>query len=168
MITKMVLVPAESQTGGALDESEKVNENVAEMPLETRPKRIERSPDKIRKLLKIALKIARSNAYNEDFQIKDFKGMPISESDITALLNSAISSQKKLVGEEDFIRILYESKVDPTWIVNENMRSKLLNYRPKVSIERADKRKSDTPVIEQSKKPKNAWEIPLPDDEWDT
>src|ERR1700712_1328342 len=122
--TKMVLVPADSQTGG--------NEELPEDNLVIeKSKRIERNPQKIQRLLKIALKIASKNAYDEDFKIKDINGHPISDSDITVLLNSAISPQKLLVGESDFVRLLYEAKVEPSWIVNENMRSKLLNYNPK-------------------------------------
>ena len=120
--TKMVLVPADSQTGG--------NELPPENLVIEKQKRIERNPEKIQKLLKIALKIALNNAYDENFNIKDSKGNPVSDSDIALLLNSAISPQRLLIGENDFIRVLYESKVDPNWIVNENIRSKLLNYYP--------------------------------------
>ena len=119
---KMVLVPVDSQVGG--------NELPAENLVIEKPKRIERNPEKIQRLLKIALKIASLDAYDEDFKIKDSNGNPIEDSDIVALLNNAISNQKLLVGENDFIRLLFEAKVDPNWIVNENMRSKLLNYRP--------------------------------------
>ena len=119
---KMVLVPADSQIGG--------NEIPPENLVIEKPKRIERNPEKIQRLLRIALKIASLDAYDEDFKIKDSNGSPIEDSDIVALLNNAISSQKLLVGENDFIRLLFEAKVDPNWIVNENMRSKLLNYRP--------------------------------------
>ena len=132
--TKMVLVPADSQN----IVNEKANYNQTggnELPPENlvieKHKRIERNPEKIQKLLKIALKIALNNAYDENFNIKDSKGNPVSDSDIALLLNSAISPQRLLIGEEDFIRVLYESKVDPNWIVNENIRSKLLNYYPK-------------------------------------
>ena len=132
--TKMVLVPAESQNM-IFDKQNYSQFGGNELPPENliieKPKRIDRNPEKIQKLLKIALKIALNNAYDENFNIKDSNGNPVSDSDIALLLNSAISPQRLLIGEEDFIRVLYESKVDPNWIVNENIRSKLLNYYPK-------------------------------------
>ena len=94
-----------------------------------RPKRIERDLDKIQKLLRIVLKIALYNGYNEDFNIHDSNGNIISDSDICTLLNYALTPQKVLIGENDFIRVLYESDVNPYWIVNENVRARLLNYR---------------------------------------
>jgi hypothetical protein len=120
---KFVLVPSES-----VSDPSDPNTNTEPNPPEK--KRIERDAKKLRKLLNIILKIGLNNSYTEDFEIKDKFGKPIRDSDISALLNHAIIPQKILVGENDFIRILYDSKVDPNWIVNENLRLKLLNYRP--------------------------------------
>ena len=159
---KMVLVPADSQTGGAGETSTDTSiDTIPTDNLVIEKKRIERSPEKIQKLLRIALKIASINAFNENFEINDLNGIPIPNSDITKLLNNAISAQKILVGEKDFIRLLHEANVDPNWIVNENLRSKLLNYRPTL------KRKLDKKTDEVSKKSKNSWDIPLPDDDDD-
>ena len=154
-VSKMVLVP--EQHGG--------NESIDQ------PKRIDRNPEKIQRLLKIVLKIAMNNAYDEDFKIKDSEGKPISDSDITTLLNNAISPQKILVGESDFVRVLYESGVDPNWIVNENLRSKLLNYRPsnkphpKPEININKRKIEDTE--DTSRKKTTPWETPLPDSDDD-
>ena len=180
---KMVLVPADSQVGG--------NEIPPENLVIEKTKRIERNPEKIQRLLKIALKIASLDAYDEDFKIKDSNGNPIEDSDIVALLNNAISNQKLLVGENDFIRLLFEAKVDPNWIVNENMRSKLLNYRPmntrpkqpppeqtipkyihtstppnrpQTPNEPTKRKGEETIKVNKKQKPVQAWEVPLPED----
>src|SRR6266705_59605 len=115
---KMVLVPeVMSQTTTSL-------EPPIPPPIKKRPEM-----DRFHKILKIVLRIALHNAYNEDFRVLDKSGRPVSESDIAALINHALSTQKLLIGEDDFVRILYEAKVDPDWIVNENVRAKLRSYR---------------------------------------
>ena len=106
------------------------NPNTNSVPNKPKPKRIERDLDKMQKLLNIVLKIALRNGYNEEFTINDRFGNPISDTDIAALLNNALSHEKILVGEKDFIRLLYESNVNPYCIVNETVRAKLLSYRP--------------------------------------
>ena len=91
-------------------------------------KRIERDINKIEKLLNIVLKIAAHKGYNEEFQIYDRNGDPISNSNIVSLVNYALSHESTKVGESDFVRILFESNVNPNWIINENLRQKLVNY----------------------------------------
>lgn len=127
---KMVLIPSDAvgQTGYGEDVNMTSNATSNE-PLNRKPKRIERDTDKITKLLYIVLKIASNNSYDEDLKILDRNNQPISDSNIVVLLNHCLSHEKILVGEKDFIRILYESKVDPNWIVNENVRAKLLNFK---------------------------------------
>jgi hypothetical protein len=130
MITKMVLVPAESQTGGAEEPIVEPEPEQNPMDIDMK-KRIERNPQKIQRLLKIILKIALNNSYTDNLEIRDIDGNPITDSNISDLLNSAISNQKVLIGEKDFIRLLFESNVDPKLIINENMRNQLINYKPK-------------------------------------
>ena len=131
---RMVLVPADAENqnnnNNSDDNSFNINSNVdTAPPPPSRPRRIERDGDKMQKLLKIVLKIALHNAYNEDFRINDSNGNPINESDVAALLLHALSAGKLLIGEEDFIRLLYEADVNPNWIVNENVKVRLLALR---------------------------------------
>ena len=91
-------------------------------------KRIERDMDKFHKLLNIVLRIAIHKGYNEDFSLNDDNGKRIPNSNVVAHLNNALSPGKLLIGETDFIRLLYNSKIDPKWIVNENIRAKLLAF----------------------------------------
>jgi len=126
---KLVLVPADSmrsQTGfgepntSGSDQSEVITDkNISK-------KRIERDIDKIRKLILIILKIAKHNAYNENFEIFNKDGKVIRDSDIVGLLNNALTYQKNLIGLDRFVEILHEARVDPNWIVNDSIKAKLL------------------------------------------
>ena len=121
---KMVLVPEDSfksknMIGGNIEQPEVMNKK----------RRIERDSGKIHNLMRIVLKIAENNSYDDNFKLKGSDGRPIEDSDIVSLLMNAITHEKVLKGEKDFIRILYESKVNPQWIINEKMRSKLENYK---------------------------------------
>src|SRR6266700_2337321 len=97
---------------------------------ERQTKRFDRDLDKIHKFLYIVLKVALRNGYNNDFSLNDINGRPIYDTNIAELLNEALSPQKILLGENDFVRLLYEAEVDSNWIVNENIKAKLLSYRP--------------------------------------
>ena len=103
------------------EESDK-NENVS------KPKRIERDMDKIHKLIKIVLKLALNKSYDENFNIRDESGKPLSDTDIAELLNQILSPQKIIHGENEFIRLLYQSGVNPDWIINQNIRAKLMSF----------------------------------------
>lgn len=115
-------------------------------------KRIERDIDKFHKLLNIVLKIAINRAYNEDYSINDEYGEKVAGSNIVSHLNNALSPGKILIGEENFIRILYESDIDPKWIVNENIREKLINFKRK-SILRKNPEKKITEITVSEEEP---------------
>jgi hypothetical protein len=121
---KMVLMPAE-----AVDQSTQTPPNNY-----ARPEKGSKEMDKLHKLLNIVLKIASVNGYDQNFRIYDANGSPITNSDIVVLLNNAVTPGKILYGENDFIRLLYEAQVNPQWIVNENVRNKLLHYDPNVDM----------------------------------
>ena len=94
----------------------------------SKPKRIERDLDKIHKLIKIVLKLALNKSYDENFNIRDESGEPLSDTDIAELLNHILSPQKIIHGENEFIRLLYQSGVNPDWIINQNVRAKLMSF----------------------------------------
>ena len=161
---KMRLVPEDQyQMGGALEDDvidpklPKTNdtEDISDhLPLinttDTEPRvepeydktikkrRVERDSEKIVRLIKIALKIAKTNSYDEELRIIGENGNPIQNSNLPLLLKYVMTPEKVIVAENDFIRILYEAGVDPDWISNENVKYKLLNYR------KPNKRKRET------------------------
>ena len=114
---KMVLIPADvasqsTQTPAYFNKDKKVDKEL----------------DKSHKLLYIILKIAGIQGFDSDFHIFDSTGNPIMNSDLVVLLNNALSSGKILHGENEFIKLLYDASVDPDWIINEHVRSKLINF----------------------------------------
>lgn len=116
---KMVLIPAEA-----------VSQSTQTPPYYNKDKKSEKEMDKTHKLLNIILKIAAIQGFDSDFHIFDSMGNPIMNSDVVVLLNNALNTGKELHGENEFIRLLYDAKVDPQWIMNEHVKSKLLNFNP--------------------------------------
>jgi len=82
--------------------------------------------EKITKQLKIILKIAKVDGYDLDLRIKDEAGRPVYNSNIISLLNDATSMSKVLVGYDAFVQLLYKANVDPEWITNENVKTRLM------------------------------------------
>ena len=122
---KMILVPEQSlKTYNKLSKNSENNRN-------TRTQRTETNNDlsKIERILNIVLKLAIIGGYNEDFNIIGRDGNPINDSSIVTLINLALNHENARVGENDFIRLLHESNVNPNWIINENLKSKLRSYR---------------------------------------
>src|SRR5207245_270197 len=89
-------------------------------------KKTRQRPDKVQKLLDIALKLALIKGYNEKRQILAPDGTFLPNSDILHLLNYTLSPGKVLIGETEFIYLLRKAGVDPTIIVNEHVRSRLI------------------------------------------
>jgi hypothetical protein len=83
--------------------------------------------DKIHGLLKIVLKLANISAYDTQGRIKSKTGDFVNNSNLVNLLNHAMSSGKVLVGESEFIELLYQARVEPELIINDNVRVKLLD-----------------------------------------
>jgi hypothetical protein len=125
---KMILMPSDvyenQQVGSAGPQA--IQE--AAIPSD-QPPIVDRHMNKIYKLLSIVLKIALKNGYNDDYRINDAEGNPIVKTNVAKLVQYAISPDKAIVGENDFVRLLYDSNVDPNWIVNQRLRNKLLNYK---------------------------------------
>ena len=89
-------------------------------------KRIERDGEKIIRLIKIALKIAKINSYDDELRIIGHNGEYVEGSNLADLLKYVLTSQKIIIGENEFIKILHDANVDPQWITNENVRARLM------------------------------------------
>ena len=140
-------------------------------------KRIERDGEKIIRLIKIALKIARTDSYDEQLRIKDRNGKHIEGSNLPELLKYVLSSQKIIIGENEFIHILNDAGIDPDWITNENVRARLLSLKnnkrkreptppPVERIIKVPQRTFST-IRDQFKKKDKPENTPLPEDDDD-
>ena len=92
-------------------------------------KRIERDGEKIIRLIKIALKIAKINSYDDELRIIGHNGEYVEGSNLADLLKYVLTSQKIIIGENEFIKILHDANVDPQWITNENVRARLIGLK---------------------------------------
>ena len=111
-----------------------------EKPIEEKPvvnrRRIERDPVILERIVKLALKVANTNNYDEELRIKDSYGKSVDGSNLPNLLKLAVTNQKVNVGENEFIRILHESEVNPEWITNENIKNKLNAFGERRNLKR--------------------------------
>lgn len=117
--SKLVFSPVESMTGGGVDiEPVKKPANVI--------KRYAR--ERQHKFLKIILRLAAINGYDEEGRIKLADGTYMSQSDIVALLQHALSPGRNISGMNEFIALLREAKVSPDLLINETVKSMLLGH----------------------------------------
>jgi hypothetical protein len=98
--------------------------------------------EKLTNQLKIILKLAKIDAYDNTFRIKNDKGFFIENSNIINLLQNATLSSKILVGQDAFITLLFKAKVDPELIKNENVKQMLIRL-----YEKQTKTSDEEPVI---------------------
>lgn len=88
--------------------------------------------EKFSRILKIVLKLAKVDRYNENGLVRDDNGNFVAQSDMVRLLNKSMSHEKLLIGKQEYIKRLHEAKVDPEIIVNDDIRGQLLRlYRDK-------------------------------------
>ena len=80
----------------------------------------------------VILKLGRIKGYDEHRRILSSDGSYIQGTDVTMLLNEAMSPKRVLNGMEEFIKLLVKAKVDPDIIVNDNIKSKLEAYKKRV------------------------------------
>jgi len=113
----MTLVPAEAATVAvpATPQELKKKSKKAILPF----------TERLLRILKIVLKIAKIGGYDENGRVRRKDGNFIDKSNVSTLLNHAMTQGKVLHGEAEFIELLQEAKIDPNLIVNENLRSKL-------------------------------------------
>jgi hypothetical protein len=143
---EMVLLPSSAvdrlrQHGGGNDESKKL-------------------VDKISRLLKILLKLARVDGYDISGRIKRQDGSIVENSDITVLLNYANTPGRVLIGEKEFIELLYKAHVEPELVINDNLRAKLTKV-----YENVEEPVNEQPIIENEQfmnQPHDFSDVPQP------
>ena len=116
---KIVLVPQEEQanvfeteiTGGGGETANSIRRYAAERQ---------------RKMLNVVLRIATFGGYDEKGRIKAADGSFIDESDIVPLLSYALSPGRHVKGLDHFVDLLARAGVDPSDILNVNVRELLI------------------------------------------
>lgn len=128
MAKKVTLVPP-SQTGGSDENSGEIS-----IPIEKTDKIKLKIYDKIHRFIQLSLQLANHKAYDEQNRIKTESGNYLEKSNLVDLLTQAMSPGKVLHGEQEFIALLSRCNVDPDLILNDNMKSKLINMKTKKSF----------------------------------
>ena len=100
--------------------------NLSHEPTSTTKNRIKAyAEDRQRKLLNIVMKLALVRGYNDHGHIKLQDGSYMPKTDVGTLLLNALAREKPVQGISEFVDLLREAGVSPTWITNENVRQKL-------------------------------------------
>lgn len=114
---KIELVPYEQtmvQLGGEIETEAKKGNAIRQHAFERQ-----------RKLLLVILQLAKSNLYSDDLSIKLKNGDHLNSNQFINLLNYSLSPGKAITGIQDFVEILFEAKVTPEMLINENVKTLL-------------------------------------------
>ena len=125
----------------------------------TKKKSITQS-DKVKRMIQVILKLAKIEGYDENGRIKAKNGIYLEKSNIINLLNYSMTIGSPLIGEYEFVELLKECKIDPNLIINEKIKSKLINDYDNTKITKIEptvviaKRKFEDMEEESNKKVK--------------
>lgn len=89
--------------------------------------------DKQTKILKIALKLAKINSFNDDLNIRKQDGTYNANSNVARLLALTQNRVRHVSGMPDLIRELFVAKIDPDLIINEMVKSRLIELYSKTN-----------------------------------
>ena len=117
---KMLALPAETENS---IQTELIEKN------EIKPSKKKTHPfiDKLSRIMKIFLKLANIKGYDLIGRVRNQNGDFVNDSDIISLINHSLTHGKLLYGQNEFIKLLFEAKIEPELIINENIKSKLLD-----------------------------------------
>lgn len=104
--------------------------------------------DRLMRQLQIILKLAKINGYDIGGRIRNQKGQYLDNSSILHLLSHSMTSSRVLVGEQEFIDLLYEANIEPDTLLNDNVRAKLFK---RYNLENTNK--APEPVVTQTVEP---------------
>jgi hypothetical protein len=126
MFRKYVAIPSE-QMDTQMSETQQSTDSPA--IINNEKKRQQRSTiDRLTRILKIILKLASVKGYDEILRVKRDDESYVENSNIISLLNHSMSHGRLLTGLPEFIKLLYDARIDPDLIINENVRAKLYGY----------------------------------------
>lgn len=126
-------------------------DKITVMPTENERKFVGRSPDKLAKIIKLILKLAKIDGYNDEGHIKSKNGSYLRNSDLARLFIQAMTPSRLFLGEDDFIYLLYEARIYPDEIINNNYKAKLSKLYKNVSD--IDQSKPKEPIIIENEEP---------------
>jgi hypothetical protein len=128
-VRKVVITPFEAEKVASPDQYGGAGEDDGDVPTVGR-KQQKRVIDKLMRQFKVILKLAKIDGYDAIGRIKGLNGEYMDNTDIIALLINAMTPGRVLKGQERFIELLREAKVEPELIMNDNVRYKLLKPLP--------------------------------------
>lgn len=97
--------------------------------------------------LDIALKLGRIKGYDDTRRILSTDGKYISGSDISMLIEEAMTPKRVLVGMDEFIKLLAKANVDPDQILNDNIKKKLISVKNQKDVASSSINKRNNPVV---------------------
>ena len=139
---KMLAMPADSENSFKSEEIE-VKSNSPK-------KKVNVFFDKITRIMKIFLRLANIKGYDLIGRVRDSNGNFMKDSDIISLISHSLTHGKLLLGQNEFINLLYEAKIEPELIINENVKSRLLNLYSDKNTDSIEN--SSVTVINEDKK----------------
>jgi len=122
---KMVVMPFGGNDHRVTPQSEVKPPDTNLEPKKKRKSSKERSTEKLRNTLEMILKIAKIDGYDQHGRLH-LNGRIVENSDISTLIQHSLMPGRVLIGEREFIDLLHEARVNPTLIINDNMRAKLI------------------------------------------
>ena len=143
MVSKFIMTPftesvepglddVQFQYGGQLPEADDVQQPAKKVNA-IRARAIEKAT----KSAKIMSRLARINGYNDSFEIKTRDGSYLSGSNMILLIWHVLTPAREVSGLKEFVQLLHDAGVDPSWIDNPNVRSTLSSLTRVPQVERA-------------------------------
>lgn len=83
--------------------------------------------------LDIALRLGRIKGYDDTRRILGSDGNYMTGSDVSMLIEEAVTPKRVLVGMEDFIKLLAKANVNPDSILNDNVKKKLIIHKKSIN-----------------------------------
>lgn len=83
--------------------------------------------------LDIALRLGRIKGYDDTRRILGADGKYITGSDVSMLIEEAMTPKRVLIGMDDFVKLLAKANVDPDSILNDNLKKKLTTYKKSIN-----------------------------------
>lgn len=114
----------ESMHGGNIDEPERVV-HIEEAPKKKGNQIRKYALERQQKFLKIILRLAAINGYDENGRIKLPSGTYMENSDIVTLLGHSLTPGRNISGLKEFVDLLAEAGVSDDLVINENVKQML-------------------------------------------